>query len=617
MLCRRSQSWSIRAWTGTTCPGLRWDTLRRGLARQVDWEDLAASDEEADAGGQRKADTQRRGHGRYMGIVASRMPDSTAIGDLVEQIQPSSLGKSKPNPRPSLLVVLLTPRFARQAQSANLPLQVLERFGDNPTNSKALDAVTAVVDKLPCTNGQNEAEEGLAYTFLTHPPPLDNSGRLPLQVTTQKPGSIRWGIPHFQGTTALSVQLPLANTVFSTGLPSTLIHKHYRWEEQNKVLKEESSEHLESQKLRVPIASKTASKHLHAPLLPLTPLRRVMNSMGNIVRKVSPNTAIEDLHLKMDPNYAPNTQAFMTASQELESAVSDYFKSADLPPEPVEVWALILPDVPSGEADFIAKPYLALDKGNIRNMWTSPQDLAKITGSGQWLELLNTGARLCKVLSGGGGWGKKAGLLSLDPDTVYSTRELRGDDGWNFDFEDDGTTASFERQQAQALGQIVKEGESIMFFIAPKRAQNTPMDQGTSLHGSTGSAVFGPLPSSIDSLDNEASLKSSGDKQQAVHFPNMFGMLSEGGMAVEFLDKVKSRQSKVDIPHARLRVTTGNSPDSEQSLESFPYTRERLSDISRANLNERKSGETKNSKGDADHVSNKKTKIRYYTVRPV
>lgn len=69
------------------------------------------------------------------------------------------------------------------------------------------------------------------------------------------------------------------------------------------------------------------------------------------------------------------------------------------------------------------------------------------------------------------GLGQKAGLLSLDPDVHYSTRELRQDEGWKFDFDgvDDGSAAATEAQKNQALGQIVKEGESIMFLLAPNR----------------------------------------------------------------------------------------------------------------------------------------------------
>jgi hypothetical protein len=299
--------------------------------------------------------------------------------------------------------------------------------------------------------------------------------------------------------------------------------------------------------------------------------------MGNIIRKLSaqPTGPIEaPENGKVDQiDGSEVADISMPASEELEKSVSRYFEALDLQPETVSVWAFVVPVVPDSALanDVMSrmKDVFSADEKSITSAWHPDTEaailLAKSVSNAIRL-MIPFGARLIKVLSGGGGWGKKAGLLSLDPDVQYSTRDLRHDQGWKFDFDgvDDGTGTAAEEQKNQALGQIVKKGERIMFMLAPKpehvpgsRIQGhdvttTPenKDQQTTLD-----LAFGAIPSSIDMIPQNVA--SDTNVATIRHYPGRFGMLSEGGMAVNVsrMNGLYDGQSKLDVPFARWNFT--------------------------------------------------------------
>lgn len=155
--------------------------------------------------------------------------------------------------------------------------------------------------------------------------------------------------------------------------------------------------------------SGTGKIYSQMPLTPLTKPRKIAEGMGNILR------AIE----------GPEDGAGEGASLELESAVDKYLQSlpedADTP-ERVDVFARLTTQEPS-------------------------PDVTEL--------LLYPGARMHRVLSGGGGWGSKAGLLSLDPqnerDVTQFAHEFEVRFRGDADYVHDG---------------IVQKGQWIQFFIA-------------------------------------------------------------------------------------------------------------------------------------------------------
>jgi hypothetical protein len=570
MLCHSRASWqrTIRV----PCAGLYLQQSthqRRCLAVAVEsWDNYFQEAETSGGSGHtqnsRPLNTGERNHGVFMGTVTSRSPQTTTIEELVGAIEPRPVGRpAEPVQTPSILTLLLTPKFAQYALDNQFPLRVMKRFGEEPA-TKPLDTITAVVDRLPSADGSSQGEEGMAYYFDSQPSPLSVDSQTPLQMSAQKPGSLTFRWSTQMGTTGgprtTALQLPLAQTVFSNGLPSTLVHTRYDADPTTGALRQATSQRLESQTLNIPLQQQNVA-HYRAPLVPLTPLRTIESSMGNIVRKLSPR-----IHFLKEDGTKPVVDPIddlVPASEELEKAVSDYFKALDMAPESVQVWALIVPDVKKNSLNHGTIGGLTPLKINarvIKNIWKISKQAGTELWDGSWtmrnMGLLSKGCRLTRVLSGGGGWGKKAGLLSLDPDTKYSTRDLRGDQGWEFSFQDQYTDETIAKHQREALGEIVKPGEKIMFFLAPKEPKILANHDPRSFAESDRAFTFGAIPSSIDFVPDSLAtmpLDSKNSTSQIEHHLNKFGALSEGGMAVEVQG---SMMTKIDVPFGRVSVTT-------------------------------------------------------------
>lgn len=522
------------------------------------------------------------------GIITTSQPHKTTIEELLRGLKFEPLkhafrrwdgGEDR-----ATLILLLTPGLARHALDPSVPAAVAEslQLGSFPGK---LRSITAVVDRLPTSDDQPEGSEGMAYMLLQNPSPFSPETQTPMQESAQRPGSLNFVIArrstNQSGAIIHTLQLPLSQTVFSTGLVSTMFERYYNYQD-----KETRSEwvfngerKLESQTLHLPALDSHGTTHTYfSPLVPLTPFRKIQYAMGNIVRKLSPQPRWSNENRKLsEPPEDPDQS--MPASQELEEAVSKYFETLKLNPAPVSVWAFVIPR----EADMTrAKPgtggpskgLLLYDEEKIVSTWKAQSSSQGTYFPTAWLMLLHgvlpLGGRLIKVLSGGGGWGKKAGLLSLDPDTEYSTRELRQDDGWKFNFDrfDDGTSASSEEQKKQALGEIVKEGDSVMFFLAPglenleerleeanKQKLARRLAEREGLEGKPQFALsFGALPSSIDEIPQNN--ESASAPARFKHYPGYFGMLSEGGMALNYkrpgVAHSKEVQTKFDVPFSRM-----------------------------------------------------------------
>ncbi|KAI7544230.1 hypothetical protein KC331_g6936 [Hortaea werneckii] len=486
-----------------------------------------------------------------MGAVTTENAQKTSIQDLLNGIRPQRAQDQDGKGKSALLALLLTPSYASDALNSDLPLSVLKRLNDQDLGNLSwpLDVVTAVVDRIPSKKDLKGGREGLAYMLQHNSEPLDTAAQTPLSPSAQKPGSISFELP---ATTErpqhYTVQLPLAHTVFFSGMVSTLVHSRYTSENGTPVVR--SQKNLERETLSLPLDSKYNTFHQNVPLIPLTPLRTVRHHMGNIIRTLSTPTGPG-----VPTNEAPIEQA---ASTELEAAVTGYFEARNIPPEPVNVWAVIVPGAfdKLARADHrIQKSVRGLTKEAITKFWKDEESF-KSTNFYLMNSMRVNGARLVKVLSGGGGWGKKAGLLSLDPDSMYSNRELRSDDGWKFNFEDESEDAA-EKQQKEALGEIVKEGEQIMFMLGPVDIGGAPYQDERaqeSVDQADRAALFGVIPSSIDTIPTE---QNDSDSVDAVSLEqNFFGALSEGGMAVTIKQPEKpDLQSKVDVPYSHIRLT--------------------------------------------------------------
>jgi hypothetical protein len=175
---------------------------------------------------------------------------------------------------------------------------------------------------------------------------------------------------------------------------------------------------------------------------------------------------------------------------------------------------------------------------------------------------ITEGARLHRVLSGGGGWGKKAGLLSLDPVPANQAAESSKDDeflGMVNDPEDFEST----------LTPVVRDGDSIQFFISPKSDLEKMAKESSSFRGVAKLAGFGSrpwgwelgtVPSTIDSVPGE-SWQHRPSKSKMIETFHGFGALTEGPMTLTQHSQVEKSKTSIvntttiDVPFTRLSAS--------------------------------------------------------------
>ncbi|KAK5108533.1 hypothetical protein LTR62_008189 [Meristemomyces frigidus] len=512
-----------------------------------------------------------------LGTITTGNAQRSSVDDLLHSLQEKRAGNTvQIGSGSSLLTLLFSPTYAQHALDSRVPMDFLKALlpEKHDALTKPVDVLTAVVDRLPSDSERLVGEEGMAYIFGATRSQLQADMETPFDAAVQKPGSLKFVLqPHQHRPWQYTIQVPLAQTVFSTGKPSTLLYRRYEHQGEKGPVRVESR-FLESKTLPLPFVKRAGAVCTFVPLVPLTPFRIIRNAMGNIVRSLSSNTALDESKAS-----APDT-ASQPASQELEAVVSSYFKANSMSPEAVNVWALIVPHTKMAWSRLhhehgTVRTLRRFSGDDIRKTWTSVDPMPKHIAiaanavNSAVLRLLRNGGRLHRVLSGGGGWGKKAGLLSLDPDTIYSSRELRGEKGWDFDFDGEGAEA-IEKQQRQALGELVKEGESIMFLLAPRDGGR--FEEGSALvwdfmNKADQAAIFGAIPSTIDMMPDNSTIGEEDSQAMVRHHRGLFGALSEGGLALTIarhdatyrhtthVPDANVVQTKFDVPFSHLRIT--------------------------------------------------------------
>lgn len=475
-----------------------------------------------------------------------------------------------------LAVFLATPSFASWLLDDSVFLaKALAKLYKNIAGAASLQAVCAVVDRLPqarLARGQDDGNpidaarverathppvnetgvEGIAYVILPQ-----HAARSAQPTVSGEQGSIDF-LVHTKTIEAGSyhdrVRVPLANTVFQTGMPSTLITSSWSLSSGGK-LDLQLREQLQTMSIdlsaqRLESASQTGSPRHHdvpalsIPLVPLTFPRKVNGHMGNIIR------GLEDA----------NGNA-MTASTELELVVPRYFKERGETPQATSAWAVVSNKHASRSLvnEDETKLLDASDTNTGRQL--GPQHLwtADPPHWDQWIQnSFARGARLHKVLSGGGGWGKKAGLLSLDPMPIGAPQSERV-------VEMDGDYETVD-EFSTALKPVVKDGDYIQFYISPAVAQ----DQGADVHGFLSEETpsntsptqpwsweFGVIPSTIDSIPGDSPQKSSQAHGEIAVHKGVFGALTEGGLT---LMRGRGMDEKTGIARKDFNATTIDVP---------------------------------------------------------
>ncbi|ETI20572.1 hypothetical protein G647_08609 [Cladophialophora carrionii CBS 160.54] len=327
-----------------------------------------------------------------------------------------------------------------------------------------------------------------------------------------------------QGTiTSRHVSLPVANTIFVNGQRSTLFEDGWgiKFGETDEVtVNYLGRKPLSSYHVDLGCHSDEIVKGGSSPLQQLTEPRKVIGSMGNVLAQIEVGTEA------------------VPASRELEKAVQAFIERnpTSTAQGPLLVYALIRPQsmtIPTkGSRD--GQPYRPLSV----------------------LEALWRGAKLFKVSGGGGGWGKRQGLLSLEAAVNFEGRDSQSTAGFP-DLDDDQSVA-------EALGSrgIIPPSSTVEFLVhSPSPARSDPQAQNYSpalSETQTSTVVLGtgadPDTRDYVAMDND----SNGTGVRFV--PHHFGMISYGGAALTSISRaplshlapIKRTETRLDVPNTRF-----------------------------------------------------------------
>lgn len=325
-----------------------------------------------------------------------------------------------------------------------------------------------------------------------------------------------------------SIVLATANTLFLNGNPYTVLHdiwvrggagSHGRGEFGRK-----SRWALETFDVFMDRGSLGRSG-LYLPLEQLTAVRCIRSSMGNIIREIQAS-AFEELSSSVPP------QAPFPASRELESIVPQILarRKSTKADTPLQIYALVVPAQ-------LGASYLSTS--------------VKFPGL---QNALWDGASLHRVTSGGGGWGKKQGLLSLDPAISFDQTSMNSN----------LALPSYPNQeQSSRRENFLAPGNFILFYGTKEDGRPTEaLPPSGSADENQGSEVaLGVIPEPQQMLDPIEAKSRQSSKIYAV--ANFFGMFSERGSCIE------SWEGRIDVPEIQEDLTKGTV----QSRIDVPYMR--------------------------------------------
>ncbi|KAG8419853.1 hypothetical protein J3458_004686 [Metarhizium acridum] len=308
-----------------------------------------------------------------------------------------------------------------------------------------------------------------------------------------------------------TVALPLTRTTFHNNRASTLLSSRYSLSQGQPEPKDRNEKQWQNIQITLnqPVQS-TTDLGLWAPLSPVTRARKITESFGNIVRGV-------EISGKSTP-----------ASTELEGSVNTMLanrKESESHQWPMGVWAVITPETSEAESLVLADAPDPAD--TLEGKIVQRQDVETTARYLQQQHQL--GSRTYQVLSGGGGWGPKKGLLSLDPQQTH-----------------------FALSEADEMERFMKTmdnsgfappGARVQFFVpamAPPEITNCP---------ATG-VVFG-VPLGIE-IPGEA-----GTAPKGYLVADHFGALSSQGIYLSGRTDAASPsgyESKINVPGCRIFV---------------------------------------------------------------
>ncbi|CCU76798.1 V-type ATPase, C subunit family protein [Blumeria hordei DH14] len=392
------------------------------------------------------------------------------------------------------LLLLATPKHAAWLETHSIQA-LLDKLmlPVSHQNASELDVICACVDGLAPSIAELSSKiehnrEGISILLGTTT--VDSTdllyGASAPAVTSDQKCSLQFHINHDDNVLPYcQITTPLANTIFTNGRRSTLLISRWQKKGGNLAIVKRPSHRL---KASINLSISRSESFFDIPVSPLTFPRKIQSGLGNIVRRL----IIEG-------------SSVVPASQELEKAVIETNKTPNKNHDN-NVWAMIMPP------------------GMTRQEDKTEHDYSHIK------ELIVRGAKLYRVLSGGGGWGNKEGLLALDPETSFEGQHFAGINLPN-------NNTKYPEKYTDALTNIAQEGASIQFYRAISRKPS-----GITQHRCTteNQIVIGSISSTVDEI---VSASDPGTAFIAGHF----GCVSESGI---FFQSAENLPTKIDVPHS-------------------------------------------------------------------
>ncbi|KAI0109936.1 hypothetical protein F4814DRAFT_450898 [Daldinia grandis] len=389
-------------------------------------------------------------------------------------------------------------------------------------NSTPINVLCAVIDGLTPGRLFSEPRTGLSILYGSNDilPGIWSTDDFGSNNSQDRESSVSFlSNPLPKDTRPLEITLPLANTIFQNGRRSTLFASRWQRGEDGSIGRTD----IEEKQHQIICLRGVSGGHIKPflPLLPLTPPRKIVAGLGNIVRQVEVNGTATP------------------ASKELEALIPKVFdtrseRDVSYSPGPIGVWCWVIPP------DVVEKHSLLSLKVFEAKSSQSEAELSLETMN-VFPELLSSGCRLHKILSGGGGWGLKQGLLSLDPETSYSLPDQ--DDVEMF------IRAFHERNSPNPSEGLVTPGSYLMFCIEPHWTKKE-IELSQKITPTTAIGV-------VQNSDQEPDSASLSDKVDIID--GHFGVVSKTGLFLkatnsphgsETTEQPQSFTTKVDLPRA-------------------------------------------------------------------
>ena len=280
------------------------------------------------------------------------------------------------------VVILGTPSFASWLDDDETFIRKILETITRPSAKSSLppviEVICACVDGLSPPFGRIHYQRGKPATegfSLLHGTRNDILPELssPNDASKTELSALQSTITFSRSNRTTAVTVPLANTLFQTGRQSTLLIA--KWKVKNGSLVKMDSEQRSDIAINAFGRLESGIPSNSIPAVPLTPARRIISGLGNIVRQLDFG----------DEGIGP-------ASRELEKSVYEYLELKGRSNSTVSVWALIAPEDTQAGGTSTRMERLLVDAGSVKRLWRRQHSRTDYVG-----HFIGMGATFCRV----------------------------------------------------------------------------------------------------------------------------------------------------------------------------------------------------------------------------